>query len=181
VYLGAVLVVFRLFARSLSAESHSRQRCCATGGDLDLYFLDTSALVKLYVQEPGTDRLLPLIRDQSENRFAVLTLSVVEIRSAIRRRQRAGDIEAGVATAIIEIVQSHMETRFIRQVINDTVIDTALEMIDRYALRAYDAAQLAGCLVLCEIAAEAYTFVCSDRRLLEAARSEQLRVLDPAA
>jgi uncharacterized protein len=148
---------------------------------LALYFLDTSALVKLYVQEPGTDRLLPLISDQSENRFAVLAISVVEVRSAIRRRQRAGDIDAAVATAILESVQRQMESRFIRQVINDTVIDTAMEMIDRYALRAYDAIQLAGCLVLCAIAADAFTFVCSDHRLLEAARSEQLKVLDPAA
>jgi predicted nucleic acid-binding protein len=152
-----------------------------TDGDLALYFLDTSALVKLYVQEPGTDRLLPLISDQPDNRFAVLAISVVEVRSAIRRRQRAGDIDASVATAILESVQSHLETRFIRQAINDTVIDMALEMIDRYALRAYDAVQLAGCLVLCTISSEAFTFVCSDHRLLEAARSERLKVLDPAA
>jgi predicted nucleic acid-binding protein len=148
---------------------------------LALYFLDTSALVKLYVQEPGTDRLLPLFSDQPGNRFGVVAISVVEIRSAIRRRQRVGDIAPGVATAILEAVQNHMETRFIRQVVNDTVIDTALEMIDRYALRAYDAIQLAGCLVLCTIAVEAFTFVCSDHRLLEAAQSEQLKVLDPAA
>jgi predicted nucleic acid-binding protein len=148
---------------------------------LPFYFLDTSALVKLYVQEPGTDRLLPLIADQPDNRFAVLAVSVVEIRSAIRRRQRAGDLDAGVATAILESVQSHMATYFIRQMLNDPVIDTALEMIDRYALRAYDAVQLGGCLVLCGITAEAFTFVCSDHRLLEAARSEQLKVFDPAA
>jgi predicted nucleic acid-binding protein len=147
---------------------------------LTLYFLDSSALVKLYVQEPGTDRLLPLISGQPENRFAVLALSIVEVRSAIRRRQRAGDIDALVAGAILESVQSHMETRFIRQAINDTVIDSALEMIDRYALRAYDAVQLAGCLALCAIAAETFTFVCSDQRLLEAAQSERLGVLDPA-
>jgi predicted nucleic acid-binding protein len=146
-----------------------------------LYFLDTSALVKLYVQELGTDRLLPLVRDQPDNRFAVLAISAVEVRSAIRRRQRAGDIDDSVAEAILESVQSHLETRFIRQAVNDTVIDTALEMIDRYALRAYDAVQLAGCLALCTISAEAFTFVCSDHRLLEAARSERLRVLDPAA
>lgn len=148
---------------------------------MPLYFLDTSALVKLYVQEPGTDRLLPLINERSQNRFAVLATAVVEIRSAIRRRQRAGDIDTEVATAILENVQSHMETRFIRQAVNETVIDTALEMIDRYALRTYDAVQLAGCLVVCGIAAEAYTFVCSDHRLLEAARSEQLKILDAAA
>jgi predicted nucleic acid-binding protein len=64
--------------------------------------------------------------------------------------------------------------------VNDPVIDAAKEMIDRYALRAYDAVQLAGCLVLCAIAAEAFTFVCSDHRLLDAARLEQLKVLDPA-
>jgi hypothetical protein len=68
---------------------------------------------------------------------------------------------------------------FLRQAVNDAVIDAALEMIDRYALRAYDAVQLAGCLVICGTVAEALTFVCSDHRLLEAARSEQLKVLDP--
>jgi uncharacterized protein len=148
---------------------------------LALYFLDTSALVKLYVQEPGTDRLLPLVGDQPENRFAILTLSAVEVRSAIRRRQRDGDIAAEAAGAILDSLSSHLETRFIRQAINDTVIDTALGILDRHALRAYDAVQLAGCLVLCAVAAAAFTFVCSDRRLLEAARLEQLMVFDPAA
>jgi uncharacterized protein len=147
---------------------------------LPFYFLDTSALVKLYVQEPGTERLLSLVSVQPENRLAVLAISVVELRSAVRRRQRAGDIGADAATAILETVQSHMETRFIRQAVNDSVIDIALEMIDRYALRAYDAIQLAGCLSLCAITAEAFTFVCSDQRLVEAARSEQLKVFNPA-
>lgn len=146
-----------------------------------LYFLDTSALVKLYVQEPGTDRLLYLIGDQPESRFAVLSISVVELRSAIRRRQRAGDIEASVASAVLESAQRHMESRFLRQPVNDAVIDTSLEIIDRYALRACDAVQLSGCLVICGTAAEPFAFVCSDHRLLEAARSEQLKVLDPTA
>lgn len=109
------------------------------------YFLYTSALVKLYVQEEGTDRLLPLVSVEAENRIAVLTISVVELRSAIRRRQRDVDVDADAALAILEAVQSDMQTRFIRQAINDSVIDIALEIIDRYALRAYDAIQLAGC------------------------------------
>jgi uncharacterized protein len=180
-YLAPALVVSPVFVRPRSVESPYRIPSSATGGDVALYFLDTSALVKLYVQEPGTDRLLPLVTDRTDNRFAVLAIAVVEIRSAIRRRQRAGDINTEIAAAILANVQSHMETRFIRQAVNDTVIDEALELIDRYALRAFDAAQLAGCLVLCAIAAESFTFVCSDQRLLEAARSEQLKVLDPAA
>ncbi len=147
---------------------------------MGLYFLDTSALVKLYVQEPGTDRLLHLLSTSSDDRFAVLSLSAVEARSAIRRRQRAGDIDRDSANLILDALQKHMESKFIRQAVNDTVIDAALELIDRYALRAYDAVQLSACLVLDAIEPHDSTFVCSDRQLVEAARSEKLSVLDPA-
>lgn len=147
-----------------------------------LYYLETSALVKLYVLEPGTDRLLHLASNASENRLVVLEVSPVEVRSAIRRRERAGDISPDTASLILDRLQQHMESRFLRQVLDDTVLDGALEMIDRYALRAYDAIQLAGCLAL-KIATgtEHPTFVCSDHQLLAAAHSELIPVLDPCA
>lgn len=146
------------------------------------YYLDTSALVKLYVQEPGTDRLLQLSNNSAENRMVVLALSPIEVRSAIRRRQRAGDIDSEAASLILDVLQKHLESRFVRQPLNDFVLDGALEMIDRYALRAYDAVQLAGCLAFKTAArAEIPTFVCSDRQLLAAAHSELLPVLDPCA
>jgi len=154
----------------------------ATGVELALYYLETSALVKLYVLEPGTDRLLEIVSNVSENRLAVLVLSPVEARSAIRRRERAGDIDANAATLILDRLQQHTETRFVRQVVNDTVLDGALEMIDRYALRAYEAVQLAGCLALKGAGGmEVPTFVCSDQQLLKAARSELFPILDPCA
>ena len=59
------------------------------------------------------------------------------------------------------------------------VLDGALEMVDRYALRAYDAVQLSGCLTLKTVGVESPTFVCSDQQLLEAARSELIEVFDP--
>jgi uncharacterized protein len=148
---------------------------------LSLYFLDTSALVKLYVQEPGTDRLLRLVGTSTDTRLALLSLSVVEARSAIRRRQRAGDIDQDAADFVLNALQKHLESRYLRQSINDTLIDTALDAVDRYALRAYDAMQLAGCLVLCTTERRSWTFVCSDQQLLEAARSADLSVLDPTA
>lgn len=145
-----------------------------------LYYLETSALVKLYVREAGTDQLLQLANNTAENRFAVLTLSQVEFRSAIRRRQRAGDIDPKVGSLILDRFQQHIETRFLHQVLTDAVLDGASELIDRYALRAYDAIQLAGCLALkSTVGAEPLAFVCSDQQLLEAARSELLSILDP--
>jgi predicted nucleic acid-binding protein len=147
---------------------------------LALYYLETSALVKLYVLEPGTDRLLHLASNQDDNRLAVLAVSPVEARSAIRRRERAGDIDHKTAGLILDQLQQHLETRFLRQALNDSVLDGALELIDRYALRAYDAIQLAGCLALKTTVGKDFpTFVCSDQQLLEAARSELLAVLDP--
>ena len=147
-----------------------------------LYYLETSALVKLYVLEAGTDHLVQLARKLPENRFAVLAISVVEARSAIRRRERAGDLDRKSATLILDRLQEHIETRFLRQPVTSSVLDDALEMIDRYALRAYDAIQLAGCLALKITAGtETPTFVSSDQELLEAARSELLAVLNPCS
>jgi predicted nucleic acid-binding protein len=147
---------------------------------LALYYLETSALVKLYVRETGTDRLLQLASNAVENRFAVLTLSQVEVRSAIRRREREGDISPKLAGLVLDRFQQHLEDRFLRQALTDSVLDGASELLDRYALRAYDAIQLAGCLALkITVGTESPIFVCSDRQLLEAARSEQLSTLDP--
>jgi hypothetical protein len=118
----------------------------------------------------------------AENRFAVLSLSQVEFRSAIRRRERAGDFAPNAAGLLLDRFQQHLETRFLRQALTDAVLDGASEMIDRYALRAYDAIQLAACLELrTTVGAETPTFVCSDEQLLEAARSELLAILNPCS
>jgi predicted nucleic acid-binding protein len=61
-------------------------------------------------------------------------------------------------------------------------VDTALSLIDRYPLRAYDALQLAGCLCLRAAAgSDDPIFVCADQALLVSAQSEGLSVIDPAA
>ena len=144
-----------------------------------LYYLETSALVKLYVREPGTDRLLRLASRTTDHRFAVLVLAQVEFRSAIRKRQRLGDIEESIATRVIGRFEQHLETKFMRQILNDSVLDTAKELVDRYPLRAYDAVQLAGCVALQTISGgQEPVFVCADRQLLEAAESEGLQTMD---
>ncbi len=150
---------------------------------MGLYYLDTSALAKLYVQEAGTQRLLALARSSSSHRFAVLNLARVELHAAIRRRQREGDIEGADAEQILIRFERHLETKFIRQLVNEPLIDVAISLVERHALKAYDAVQLAGCLALQAAASgrEEPIFVCSDRRLVEAAEAEGLVAIDPAA
>ncbi len=147
-----------------------------------LYYLETSALVKLYVRDPGTDRVLALAARSSENRLAVLALTQVEVRSAIRRRERNGEIPAVVASQLLESLKRHLEGRFVTQAITDFVLDIASELVDRYALRAFDAIQLAGFMAMRNSAGtEMPVFVCSDQILLAAARQEGTPVLDPCS
>lgn len=145
-----------------------------------LYYLDTSALVKLYVREPGTERLLALAARSSENRLAILALAQVEFRSAVRRREKAGEIPSPIATELLEAFKRHVEGRFLIQMVTDFVLDTACALVDRYALRAFDAVQLAGYIVLKSTGgADVPVFVCSDQELLTAAEREGALVLDP--
>ena len=147
-----------------------------------LYFLETSALVKLYVREAGTERLLRLAARAANHRFAVLALARIEVHSAIRRRQREGEFDVSIANRLLNRLDQHLESRFMKQLLNDSLIDLATELVDRSALRAYDAVQLAGCLVLkANSGKEAPTFVCSDQRLLQAAANEGVACLDPAS
>jgi len=149
---------------------------------LALFYLETSALVKLYIREPGTETLLRLVRREHNHRFAILTVAEVEFRSAIRRRERSGDIERDVATDLIHRFVGHLESKFVRQPFNETVLQTACALIDSYPLRAYDAVQLAGCLVLRETAGtDGPVFVCADMHLLEAANRLKVSTMNPAA
>jgi len=149
---------------------------------LAFYYLETSALVKLYVREPGTDRVLALAARSSENRLAMLALTRVELRSAIRRRERSGDIPAVAATQLLEAFKRHFEVRFVTQMVTDFVLDIASALVDRYALRAFDAIQLAGYTAFQSSAgADIPVFVCSDKELLMAAEQEGIPILDPCS
>jgi uncharacterized protein len=149
---------------------------------LALYYLETSALVKLYVNEEGTKRLLSLASDEAGNRLAILSLAQVELRAAIRRRQRMGEVPNASADALLESFRHHSEQRFLVQPFSESILDVAFALLDAYPLRAYDSMQLAGYLMLCSISGfDQPIFVCADKSLLSAAENEGCPVLDPCA
>ena len=147
---------------------------------MGLYYLETSSLVKLYVQEPGTEVMLRLADRAVGHRLVVLAVSRVEFRSAVRRREREGDMSQAVAERVISLFEQHVQTRYVTQPISELVLVSAAALLDQHVLRAYDAIQLAGCLVLrASSGKEQPVFVCSDAQLLEAARLEGLAALNP--
>ena len=144
-----------------------------------LLYLDTSALAKLYVSELGSERMLELASAAEGHRFSVCAIAQVELHSAVRRRQRAGDMTDDAANQILARFEYHLNSRFLRQEVNEQVIELASELISRNVLRAYDAIQLAACLTLKSESHETPIFVCADRNLMRAAQSEGLATLNP--
>ena len=142
-------------------------------------YLDTSALIKLYVEEDGTERVVAITADFDGVQVIILDFTPLEARSAVRRRQREGDISGADADRILDRIEADTSSSFLVQPSTSAVIEGAARLIDRHPLRAYDALQLAGCLVIRDIVPGLLTFVCADVRLCGAAELEGLTVLNP--
>ena len=142
-------------------------------------YLDTSALIKLYIDEEGTPVMLRLAEDLGDDRLTILDLTLVESRSAVRRRERQGDISGQDANRILNQFEEDVSSLYLVQPSSSAVIEDAARLIDLYPLRAYDALQLAGCLAAHRGAPSPLTFVSADFDLCGAAGFEGLSVLNP--
>ncbi len=143
------------------------------------FYLETSALVKLYVHEAGTESMLELVA-RPDTRLAVATIARVELRSALRRRQRAGEFAADVVDGILSRVDRDLADLFLVQPIDAVVVERALGIVDRRGLRAHDALQLAACAILgSTLTEEPLVFASADRELVSAADAEKMDTLDP--
>jgi predicted nucleic acid-binding protein len=146
---------------------------------LKVYFLESSALAKLFVMEEGSNAIIELVESIAQPQKLLSTLGFVEVHSAIRRREMAGELTPAHADQAIGIMSAEIPL-MMEQTINPSVIETSRLMIDRHCLRALDAVQLASCHVARATAGFAdVVFVASDKALLAAARNEDFEVWDP--
>ena len=143
------------------------------------HFLGTSALVKIYIQEEGSLKMLRLVESQDAAQFIILDVALVEFRSAIRRRERQGDIRAPDADRVLKQIEENASSFYLMQPSNSAVMEEASRLLDSHPLKAYDAIQLAGCLVARTGVVPPLYFVCADDRLCEAAAYEGLNVINP--
>ena len=146
---------------------------------MTFYFLESSALAKLFVLEKGSESLIRLMEQIDDARKLISPLASLEVRSAIRRRQRAGEILPVDADHALQSLATE-GLRMVEQPISPTVIETARSVLDQYYLRALDALHLATCIVAREtLKITDICFVSSDNALLDAAEAENFQILDP--
>jgi len=89
----------------------------------------------------------------------------IEVRSAIRRRERLGDLTAASANAAIQRSKEVL-SRLDPIGITSAVISESNRLLDSYDIRALDSLQLATAVVARTSIGLPITFVASDHRLL---------------
>jgi predicted nucleic acid-binding protein len=144
------------------------------------YFLESTAFAKLFVQEQGTDALIRLMEAVEDNRKLISASTPLEVYGAVRRRERSGAISPEDATAALEILRLEA-ARMVQQPLNPAVLEAARQLLDRTTLRWPDTLQLGAAMVAREMFQGAeIVFVSASPQLLEAAKAEGFRALDPA-
>lgn len=147
---------------------------------MSFYFLEATAFIKLFVQEPGTNALIGMMEAAEDNRKLISASTPLEIYAALRRRERAGDIAPEDATSALAVLRLE-SARMVQQPLNPGVLEAARELLDRNKLRWTDALQLGAAIAAREMfQGTEIVFVSASAQLLEAAASEGFKVLDPA-
>ncbi len=136
-------------------------------------YLDTSALVALYVSERQTDSVRSIVHDA----VAIVTsrIGYAEARAAFARMRRERVIPRRTHILVVEQFNHDWERLSVVEV-TDQVVRTAGDLVERHPLRGFDAVHLASALALHEEAGVEILFCCHDARLAAAARAERLRV-----
>lgn len=136
-------------------------------------YLDTSALVKLYVlEEEGLELVHEAVR-QAEA-VATSTVAYAEARAGLARKWREGIFtEEQYRGAVSDLDEDW--PAYTRLAVSNLVAHRAGEMAERYSLRGFDAVHLASAARL-EERFEDLRFLAFDERLTAAAREVPLTV-----
>lgn len=147
-------------------------------------YLDTSAFVKLFVAEPGTDLARRAVGDAYSVRAS--ELAYPEARSAFARLHREGALDdERLGTAVGWLDRSWGEVGFNPITPDSEVCRLAGNLAGKHSLRAYDAVHLATALHLRanyrpDPAGDIVYFLTFDQNLRRAAEAEErLRVYEP--
>ena len=145
------------------------------------FYLDTSAVVKRYRTEPGTDVMSTLLEQPTpDDRFYVSFLLVLEFTSGILRLVRGSRVRQSTADGII--ARFRQDARDLLRIwpLDDSILGSAISVVHNHRLRSADAIHLATALAVSSVEANVpLTLVTSDAELAEAGQAAGLETLTP--
>ena len=148
---------------------------------MPVYYLETSALVKKYRTEKGTEVVAELFQHKQRSDVVVTSyFTVVEITSVATRLLRAGALTNRAYQVIMGNLSRDMREAVRLHPVSDSVLSEAISLTQNHALRAPDAIHVATALdVRAGVSVNPFYFLGSDSRLNTVCRSSGLVVLDP--
>lgn len=155
---------------------------------MSIYYLDTSAIVKYYILEPGSTWVRGLIDDTDVQTGAWLhtiflaDATVAEIAAAFSILHRVGRIRKSTWIGVYERFMNDVVQRFL--LVHAGVDDffAAAQLTQWHPLKAYDAVQLSVALRYQQQLSTggfSLTFVSGDDKLVTAAQAEGLSTDNP--
>lgn len=136
-----------------------------------ILYLDTSALVKLYVEEPGRGVVMREL--DAAGAVATVRIAYVEARAAFARKRREGGLDGKALRRVAERLDEDWAAFSVVDV-GEPLVRRAGNLAERYDLRGYDAVHLAAAMELARGGGDV-SFACFDERLRAAARRVKLR------
>jgi predicted nucleic acid-binding protein len=136
-------------------------------------YLDTSALVKLYVDEPGAAEVRHRVR--STDVVATSRVAYPEARAALARRRREGGITESDLRRVVADLDRDLRALAVVE-LSAAVARSAGLLAERHRLRALDAIHLASALAFWQLAGRAPAFLSFDEPQSAAARREGLEL-----
>lgn len=135
-----------------------------------ILYLDTSALVKLYVEEDGTPAVAAWVAEAHV--VATARIAYAEARAAFARHHREGALTPALLRRIVARLDEDWGRYTVLEV-TDVLVRNAGRFAEAYALRGFDAVHLAAAVELRQPRTKV-SFGCFDDRLNRAARREKL-------
>ncbi len=143
-----------------------------------ILYLDTSAFLKKYFREVGSDEIIARWKDAT----GIVTSSVAyaEALASIHRKKRDLKCDNDKFENIIRLFRRDWSS-LIRVEVTDELNDRIDKLVSHYPLRGFDAIHLASALIVHDRLPEKFLFACYDNKLLQAAQSAGLQTLPERA
>jgi predicted nucleic acid-binding protein len=151
-----------------------------------LFYFDSSALAKAYIQEVGTTIVEYILKHTLKGQWCALTMGLLETVSIFVRKKNGGVISAKFYRASLQAFRKDFfENAEVHKVeATDDLAVEALPLIEKHSINATDAVVLRSALDINAHELEQgneLLLLTADKRLVTAAEGEGLRVINPEA
>jgi len=142
-----------------------------------IYYIDASALVKLYAYEKGSEAMKNLF--ESNSIFCSSIVIYPEVLLSLQKKYRNSEMSNNDLLTQAAVFENHYHAQINIIELKENVFNVLKNRILQYSIRALDAIHLASALWAKDSIDTHCKFVSSDENLLNQAAQEGLELINP--